>query len=104
MAYHQQTGKFETSLIINDAVWYNERQRLVKNLPNDFAPISKISDKITINVSYTAAKEQPENVSKILGTRGEFVTGKGAEKFGTGTAGRLTFFRVSKELIYSLKK
>lgn len=97
-------GNFETSLVINDAEWYNERQRLVKNLPNDFAPISKISDKITINVSYTAAKEQPGDVSKILGTRGEFVTGKGVEKFGTGTAGRLTFFRVFKELTYPLKK
>lgn len=97
-------GKFETSLTINDGVWYNERQRLVKNLPSDFAPISKISDKLTINVSYTAVKEQPANVSKILGTRGEFVTGNGAEKFGTGTAGRLTFFRVSKELAYPFKK
>jgi hypothetical protein len=100
-----QNGKFETIInIINDTEWYNERQKLVKNLPNDFSPISKISDKITINVLYTPAQTQPANVLKILGTKGEFITGKGAEKFGTGTLGQLTSFSVSEELVFPFKK
>ncbi|MDO9340606.1 MAG: hypothetical protein Q7T72_08790, partial [Bacteroidales bacterium] len=100
-----KNGKFETIIdIINDTEWYNERQRLVKALPNDFQPISKISDKITINVMYTPAVPQPANVLEILGTRGEFVTGKGAEKFGTGTLGRLTSFSISKEFNFPFKK
>ena len=50
------------------------------------------------------AAPQPANVLEILGTKGEYVTGKGAEKFGTGTAGRLTSFSVSKGLYLPFKK
>ena len=89
-------GKYDTIIIINDTEWYNEHQRLARALPNDIHPVTKISDKITIDVLYTAAATQPENVIKILGTRGEFVTGEGSEHFGTGTAGRLTLLRVTK--------
>ena len=68
--------------------------------PSDFHPITKISDKITINVLYTAARAQPTNVTKILGTRGEFVTGEGADHFGTGTAGRLTSLSATRNYIF----
>ncbi|MCX6321518.1 MAG: hypothetical protein NTX93_06920 [Bacteroidia bacterium] len=96
-------GKFETIIIINDKEWYNEHQRLVKALPDDIQPIAKISDNITIDVLYTAAAPQPSNVLKILGTRGEFVTGEGSEHFGTGTAGRLTTLRISKALYFPME-
>lgn len=99
-----KNGRFETIVIINDTEWYNRYQKVAKAIPNDFPPISKISDKITINVMYTPAVPQPANVVEILGTRGEFVSGKGSKHFGTGTLGRLTSFSVSKELTYSLKK
>ena len=94
-----KNGKFELLVdIINERGWYNEVQREIKALPNDIKPISRISDKININVLYTAAATQPGNVLEILGTRGEFITGKGAKKFGTGTLGQLTSFSVCKEV------
>lgn len=100
-----KNGKFEILVdIINETGWYNEVQQEIRALPNDIKPISKISDKININVLYTAAELQPANVLEILGTKGEYVTGKGAEKFGTGTAGRLTSFSASKELYLPFKK
>ena len=52
---------------------------------------------------YTAARDQPANVTEILGTHGEFVTGKGSEQFGTGTAGRLTILSASKELYFPME-
>jgi CxxC motif-containing protein len=99
-----KNGKIETIVTINDTEWYNRYQKVAKAIPNDFPPIVKISDIIDINVMYTPARTQPENVVKILGTRGEFVTGKGAKKFGTGTLGQLTSFSVSKELNMPFKK
>ena len=97
-------GKIETIVTIDDRGWYDRYTKIAKAIPNDVPPIVKIPDKITINVMYTPANVQPENVIKILGTKGEYVTGKGAEKFGTGTAGRLTSFSVSKELYFPFKK
>jgi len=97
-------GKIETTVNIDDSKWYNEHQRLVKALPNDIQPITKISDNINISVLYSAARTQSSEVKNILGTRGEFVTGKGADKFGTGTAGQITTFRVSKEVYFPFQK
>lgn len=97
-------GTIETTVNIDDSEWYDEHQRLVKALPDDIQPISKISDNINISVLYSAARTQSSDVEKILGTRGEFVTGKGADKFGTGTAGPITTFRVSKEVNFPLNK
>jgi len=97
-------GTIETTVNIDDSEWYDEHQRLVKALPDDIQPIAKISDNINISVLYSAARTQSSDVEKILGTRGEFVTGNGADKFGTGTAGPITTFRVSKEVIFPLNK
>jgi len=41
------------TVTINDTKWYNEYQDLVKALPNDFPPISTISDSITIRVMFS---------------------------------------------------
>lgn len=97
-------GTIETTVNIDDSEWYDEHQRLVKALPDDIQPIAKISDNINISVLYSAARTQSSDVEKILGTRGEFVTGNGADKFGTGTAGPITTFRVSKEVNFPLNK
>lgn len=97
-------GKFETIIIIDDTEWYNIYKGVSKIFPTDFPPISKISNKITINVMYTAARDQPANVTEILGTHGEFVTGKGSEQFGTGTAGKLTFLSVTMEFNIPFEK
>jgi len=100
-----KNGKIETTVnIIPDTEWYNEYQKLVKVLPNDMPPISKISDNITIDVLYTSAANQPANVIKILGVKGEFVSGKGVEKNRGGTIGLLTWLRVSKELNMTFEK
>lgn len=96
-------GKYETIMIINDKEWYDRYQSIARLEPSDFPQITKISDKITINVMYTAARNQPANVTKILGTRGEFVTGEGSEHFGTGTAGRLTALSISKEFYFPME-
>lgn len=97
-------GKIETIVKVNDSDWYNEHLRLVKALPNDIKPISKISDNINISVLYSAARTQTNSVKKILGTRGEFITREGVDKFGTGTAGQITTFRVSKDVNFPFQK
>lgn len=97
-------GKIETILKVNDSEWYNEHQRLVKALPDDIKPISKISDNINIQILYSAARTQTNDVKKILGTRGEFIAGKGVDKFGTGIAGQITTFRVSKDVNFPFQK
>ncbi|MDZ4203446.1 MAG: hypothetical protein U1C46_01390, partial [Bacteroidales bacterium] len=95
-----RNGKFETIIdVISDTKWYSEHQRLVKALPNDIQPISKISDNITIDVRFSSARTQLQSVLKITGNYGEFVSGKGAEKLG-----KLTTYQVSKELYLPFKK
>ena len=101
--FSTKEGKYETLITLNDEKWYYEYQDLARSLPNDFPPIAKISDIITIDVLYTAATPQPSTVKVILGERGEYVTGKGVGHFGTGTAGRLTTLRVSKEYSFPMK-
>lgn len=92
-----KNGYFESTININDKEWYDRYQGVARAIPNEYPPISKISDKINIRVVYTAAATQPADVVKILGTRGEFVSGEGVEHFGTGTAGRLTALFTTKE-------
>ena len=50
-----QNGSIYITVTINDTKWYNEYQDLVKALPNDFPPISTISDSITIRVMFSEA-------------------------------------------------
>jgi len=97
-------GKIETNVTVDDSEWYNEHQRLVKALPNDIKPIAKISDNITVGILYSAARDQTNEVKRILGNRGEYVTGKGVDHFGTGTAGRITTFRVEKDISFPFQK
>lgn len=94
-----ENGKINTTVEINDYEWYNEHIRLVKALPDDIQPIAKISDNITISVLFSPGRTQQENVLEILGTKGEFVGGKGASKFG-----KLTTFRISKDLNIPFQK
>ncbi len=94
-----ENGKINTTVEINDYEWYNEHIRLVKALPDDIQPIAKISVNITISVLFSPGRTQQENVLKILGTKGEFVGGKGASKFG-----KLTTFRISKDLNIPFQK
>ena len=94
-----ENGKINTTVEINDYEWYNEHIRLVKALPDDIQPIAKISVNITISVLFSPRRTQQENVLKILGTKGEFVGGKGASKFG-----KLTTFRISKDLNIPFQK
>jgi hypothetical protein len=71
---------------------------------NIFLPDFYNINNITISVLYSAARTQPNEVKKILGKRGEFVAGKEADKFGTGTAGQITTFRVTKEIYLPFQK
>ena len=92
-------GKIETTVKIDDSKWYNEHQRLVKALPDDIKPIAKTSDNITISVLFSPKREQSDNVLKILGVNGEYITGESAEKkYG------FTTYRVSKEIKISFQK
>jgi len=97
-------GKIEKIVKVNDLKWYNEHLELVKELPDDFKPISKISDNINISVLYSAARTQTNDVKNILGTRGEFITGKGVDKFEKGSAGQITTFSVSKDINFPFQK
>jgi DNA-binding ferritin-like protein (Dps family) len=94
-----KNGEIETIVNINDTKWYNEHQELVKALPDDFSPISKISDKIDIDVLFSPRRNQSADILIILGSNGEFVKGDGAEK-----SGNLTTYRISKELNIPFKK
>ena len=91
--------KIETTVNIDDSKWYNDHQRLVKALPDDIQPIAKISDNITISVLFSPKREQSDNVLKILGINGEYISGVGAEKkYG------FTTYRVSKEIKIPFQK
>lgn len=103
-AFTLKNGQYETIMPIYDTEWYTRYQKLTTSIPSDFPQISKISEKITIDVMYTPARLQPSNVVAILGKRGEFVTGEGSRQFGTGTAGRLTSLSATKEINYPFKK
>jgi hypothetical protein len=92
-------GKYSKIVEINDLDWYNEHLSLVKNLPNDFQPIDKISDNVNISVLFTPAVKQPENVLKTLGEFSEFISGEGVEKFG-----KMNIFRVKKEYYLPFEK
>lgn len=94
-----RNGKIETTVKINDTQWYNSYQKLVIQAPDSFKPISKISDKIEISVMFSPRRDQSEDILKILGKDGEFVTGKGVDKSSS-----LTSFRVVKEFLMPFKK
>jgi hypothetical protein len=97
-------GKYETTINVNDTDWYNKQQELIRDIPNDFPPITNISEYITVSCTYTSVKSQPETITEILGERGEFVTGEGVENWGTGTAGIQTSLSVEKEFKIPFKK
>ncbi|MCX6233245.1 MAG: hypothetical protein NT175_00770 [Bacteroidetes bacterium] len=94
-----KNGEIETIVYINDTKWYNECQEISKALPDDFPPISKISDKIEIGVLFSPRRDQSKETLEILGRNGEYIKGNGAER----TMG-FTTYRVSKELIIPFKK
>jgi hypothetical protein len=94
-----QQGKIETTVKVNDSEWYNKHLSLVKALPNDIKPISKISDNVTISVLFSPKRKQSASILKIVGTDGEYITGKGAEnEYG------FTTFNVSKDLNIPLQR
>lgn len=97
-------GKCETTVNIIDTDWYNTQQELIKDIPSDFPPITNISENITVSLTYTSVKSQPDSITEILGARGEFVTGEGVEKWGKGTAGTQTSLNVEKEFKIQFKK
>jgi len=92
-------GKIETTISVDDSKWYNEHQRLVKALPDEIKPISKISDNITISVLFSPKREQPNNVLNKLGVNGEYISGDGAEKKYS-----FTTFNVSKDIKIPFQK
>jgi len=75
-----KNGEIETTIIIDDTNWYNKYQELRKSLPNDWPPISKISDKIDVKVLFSPRRTQSPDILKLLGTKGEFVKGDSARK------------------------
>ena len=79
--------------------WYNEHLILVKKLPNDIMPISKISDNITISVMFSPVRNQHKYVLDIVGNKGEYIGGKDSKKLG-----KMTVFNVEKELYFPFKK
>ena len=99
-----QNGVYEAAAYIDDKPWYYEYQKLTNSMPDDFPPISKISDSIEISVLYTSAADQPANVTKILGAKGEYIKGEGVEKHTGGTIGLLTTLSASMKLKLPFKK
>jgi len=94
-----KNGEIETIVYINDTKWYNEYQEISKALPDDFPPISEISDKIKIGVLFSPRRDQSKETLEILGRNGEYIKGVGAER----TMGFITYTS-SKELIIPFKK
>ena len=58
-----KNGQFETIMTISDTEWYNRYQKVVKSIPNDFPPISKISENIFIDVMYTLTCQNQTSIS-----------------------------------------
>jgi len=75
-----QNGSINTKVAINDFKWHSEYQDLIKALPDDFPPISKISDSVTIRIMFSPLRDQSEEILRILGKSGEFITGEGVEE------------------------
>ena len=94
-----EKNKIETIVEIDDSEWYSEHQRLVKLLPNDIMPISKISDDVEICVTFSPARTQTKNVLDLVGEYGEFIKGEGIDKLG-----KLTTFKASKKINIPFKK
>ena len=92
-------GKIQTTVIINDIKWYNEYQELSESLPDDFPPISSISDNIKISVLFSPRRAQSKETLEVLGENGEYIKGDGADNSLS-----FTTFRVSKELNIPFKK
>lgn len=86
-------GQIGTTVLVDDSEWYKEHLRLVKALPDDIMPIESISENITISVLFSPARSQPKQVLAVVGELGESISGA-----GSSILGKLTTFRVSKEL------
>lgn len=92
-------GEIEVIVSITDTKWYNEHLDLVKALPDDIMPISKTSDKVSVDVMFSPMRNQSKSILKILGSNGEFVSGVGAKK-----SGKLTTYSVSTEVDIPFQK
>lgn len=95
-----KNGKHETTFTVSDTKWFSRQQKLIKSLPEDFPPMAKINDNIIINVLFTGYVDQTSQVSGILGSKGEYITGNGVEEFGKGYKS----LRVSKQIKIPFKK
>lgn len=88
-------GQIDLLVDIDDSGWYGEyyeKARKFKGLI-DFPGIVRISGNIEVSVLFSPMRNQPEDVLRILGTKGEFIKGAGAER-----SGNFTVYRVEKEL------
>jgi len=92
-------GKIEATVYIDDSKWYNEHLRLEKTLPDDIKPIAKIIDNITISVLFSPKREQSDNILKITGINGEYISGDGTE-----SNYNFTTLQVSKEIKIPFQK
>jgi len=92
-------GKIQTTVIINDTKWQNESQRYSKSFPDDFPPISKISDTIEISILFSPKRDQTKETLAVLGENGEYLKGENTDKSWS-----FTTYRVSKKLNIPLRK
>lgn len=88
-------GQIDLLVDIDDSGWYGEyyeKARKFKGLI-DFPGIARISGNIEVSVLFSPMRNQPEDVLSVVGNKGEFIKGTGAER-----SGNFTVFRVEKEL------
>ena len=85
---------------INDSLWYNKYYKDAKEFGHlvDYPGIGQISPKVEIRVMFSPRRKQLDEVLKILGTNGEFISGPGAKVFS------FTTYEVSKMMAIPFQK
>lgn len=95
-------GMITQKVYIDDSKWvseYDSRKQQYSSIAS-FPGIGKISPQIEVEVLFTPLGNQSADILNILGSKGEYVKGAGAEQFGKG----FTSYRVVKKISIPFKK
>ena len=82
-----EDGRIDLVEEVNDAAWYEkfvEERKSYRHL-GYFSTLSRVSPTVKVSVTYSPMREQPPEVTEVLGESGELVKGPGAERVVTFT-------------------
>jgi len=79
-----ENGKVQVEAYINDSKWYNKYYADAKKFGHimEYPGIGKISTNVDVWILFSTNREQRNDILKILGEKGEFISASGAKKGG----------------------